>query len=205
VAHLLPLCKLPRIRSDASASSISCVNFVDWVSSCNRLGHSSPNSPPSSLHPPVPTRILSLCLRHHPTTARPRHPLPTFHLPPIPSLQRPSNPRQKRFHDCQRHPKRTRGTYKGSTRTTKVTARPIAPSLSPLHRRNAPHGGNYVVIHCLRPKHHLTHKNDNAIRQKTTAHPIAPAPRHPSYRPHRSFRSTQKARSRRISTSLLSV
>ena len=167
------------------------------------------NIPPSSLHPHLPTLLFSSSLWHRSTTTftLPLHPSPIFHLPPIPSqssVQRPSNLHQRRSYDCRRYRKRTRGTYEGSTRTTKVTVKPIAPELSPLHQRNAPHDGNHVVIHFLRPKRQA-HQNDSTICQKTTAHRTAPAPRHPSYRSRRSFRSTQKTRSRFILSSPLSV
>jgi hypothetical protein len=42
--------------------------FIDWAFSRNRPGRSSPNLSPPFLHPPVPTRTLSPCLRHYPTT-----------------------------------------------------------------------------------------------------------------------------------------
>lgn len=181
---------------------LSCTN-ADWVFFRNRLGHSSPNSPPSSLRPLALTRTLSPCLPRHPTTAPPQHHLPTFHPPPIPShqtIQRPLNPCQKRSHDCRRHHKRTQGRYKVSTRTMKKV-KPIGPSLSPPHQRNA---GKNDVIRFLHPKRPLAHRNDDAIQQRMPiAHPPAPVPHHrSSYRFHHSSRSTQKAHSRRTLTLL---
>jgi hypothetical protein len=166
---------------------------------------------PIHLHPlfilpfPLAPFPLSSASSHHRSSSASSTDLPSPSNPqPVKRVQRPLNPFQRRSHDCRRHHKRTQGRYKGSTRTTKK-AKPIGPSLSPPHRRNAHRDERRHSLPTPETpsgaperRRHSTEDDDRTPRRTSTPPPlIVPLPR--------SSRSTQKVRSRRILILLPSV